>query len=124
MRRRDKARRKTHRCQVCGTYGVTQIHHIFPGPLRRISEREDFVIELCVSCHRRAHTDADFSFCLKHDAQLDWLYSGHTMEEWMRMMHRSWVYIREVEKRLQRHEVPKDGPGRFDDEEDRWQSRK
>jgi len=40
------------------------------------------------------------------------------------MMHRSWVYIREVEKRPQRQEVPKDGPGRFDDEEDRWQSRK
>ena len=79
--KRDKRRYKKHRCEVCGAYGVTQIHHIFPGPLRRISEREDFVIELCVSCHRRAHTDADFSFCLKHDAQLDWLYSGHTIED-------------------------------------------
>ena len=122
--KRDKRRYKKHRCEVCGAYGVTQIHHIFPGPLRRISEREDLVIELCVSCHRKVHEDADFSYCLKHDAQLSWLRRGHTMAQWMEMMHRSWVYIREVEKRPQRHEVPKDGPGRFDDEEDRWQSRK
>lgn len=119
MRRRDKARRKTHRCRVCGTYGVTQIHHIFPGPLRKISEKMDFVIELCPSCHNRAHTDADFSYCLKHDAQLEWLENGHTMDEWMDMMHRSWVYLREVERPRQPDRCEKRGAGRFDDEEDR-----
>ena len=123
MKKRDKVRRKTHRCRVCGTYGVTQIHHIFPGPLRRISEREDFVIELCPACHEKAHSDSDFAFSLKHDAQLEWLWSGHTMAEWMEMMGRSWVYIREVERPRHR-ETRMTGPGRFDDEEDTWQSRK
>lgn len=118
--KRDKRRHKKHRCGFCGAYGVTQIHHIFPGPLRRISEREDLVIELCVSCHRKVHEDADFSYCLKHDAQLEWLRRGHTMEEWMRMMHRSWVYIREVPERRERPAPPESGPERFDDEEEEW----
>lgn len=118
MRKRDKVRRKKHRCQVCGTCGVTQIHHIFPGPLRRISEREDFVIELCPACHRKAHTDADFSYALKHDAQLEWLENGHTMDEWMGMMHRNWVYLREVRRPHRPAEGVKTGAGRFDDEED------
>lgn len=116
--KRDKVRVKKHRCQVCGAYGVTQIHHIFGGALRKISEKHDFVIELCPACHQKAHTDGDFSFCLKHDAQLDWLWSGHTMAEWMEMMHRSWVYLREVQKPRKPREIPADGPGRFDDEED------
>jgi len=115
-KKRDKVRTKTRRCRVCGAYGVTQIHHIFPGPLRRISEREDFVIELCPACHEKAHSDADFSYSLKHDAQLEWLWSGHTMAEWMEMMHRSWVYIREIE-RQRPQEAPKTGPERFDDME-------
>lgn len=118
MKKRDKYRVKKHRCQVCGAHGVTQIHHIFPGPLRRISEREDFVIELCPECHHKAHSDGDFSYCLKHDAQLEWLWSGHTMAEWMEMMHRSWVYLREVQKPRKPRAIPQDGPGRFDDEED------
>lgn len=116
-KKRDKVRTKTHRCRICGAYGVTQIHHIFPGPRRRISEREDFVIELCPACHEKAHSNADFSYGLKHDAQLEWLWSGHTMDEWMKMMGRSYVYLREVD-RPRRQEPAKTGPGRFDDEED------
>ena len=112
--RRDKRRVKKHRCAVCGVYGATQIHHIFSGSLRRISEKHDFVIELCPSCHARAHSDADFSFALKHDCQLEFL-EDHGMDEWMELMHRSWVYLREVPKR-EKTEVPEDGPGRFDDE--------
>lgn len=121
--KRDKHREKKHRCRVCKAYGVTQIHHIFPGPLRRISEREDLVIELCPECHRMAHKDADFSWCLKHDAQLEWLKRGHTMAEWMAMMHRSWVYVREAPEREKAQPPPETGPGRFDDEEEQWQTR-
>ncbi|MBQ3730011.1 MAG: hypothetical protein II903_10980 [Spirochaetales bacterium] len=77
------------------------------------------MIELCPACHRKAHSDADFSYCLKHDCQLDWLWQGHTMDEWMVMMHRSWVYLREVERPRQPDRREKRGVGRFDDEEER-----
>ena len=40
------------------------------------------------------------------------------MAEWMQMMHRSWVYLREVQRPRKPREIPVDGPGRFDDEED------
>lgn len=113
--RRDKRRAKKHRCQVCGVYGATQIHHIFGGPLRRISEKHDFVIELCTACHRRAHSDADFSFALKHDCQLEYLET-HDMDEWMELLHRSWVYIREVREKKKGRQVPTEGPERFDDD--------
>lgn len=28
---------------------------------------------------------------LKHDAELDWLEQGHSLEEWMEIFHRTWV---------------------------------
>jgi len=88
--KRDKKRVKKHRCQVCGAYGVTQIHHIFGGARRRISEKHDFVLELCPSCHEKAHNDASFGNALKHDCQMEFL-EQHTLCEWMELMGRSWV---------------------------------
>lgn len=116
--KRDKVRPKKHRCQICGVHGATQIHHIFGGPWRRISERMDFVIELCPFCHAKAHGDADFGWCLKHDCQLEYLENGHTMDEWFELIPRSWVAMHEVHGKNRKHaDIPDDGPGRFDDEE-------
>jgi len=115
--KRDKIRIKRHCCQVCGATGVTQIHHIFGGALRKISEKHDFVIELCPSCHERAHRDADFSFVLKRNCQMRFL-QDHDIDEWMALVHRSWVYLRDIPERKKNKPVPDDGPGRFDDEED------
>ena len=94
--KRDKRRVKTHRCRICGAYGVTQIHHVFGGARRRISERENFVIELCPACHSKAHNDASFGNALKHDCQLEYL-EEHTFGEWMELMGKSW--IEEAERR-------------------------
>lgn len=115
--RRDKRRPKTHRCQVCGAYGATQIHHIFGGASRKISEKHDLVIELCPACHRKAHEDADFSCCLKHDCQLEWLENGGSMDDWMAMMHRSWVIPEEVKWHKRAPAVDLVPPWSFDDEE-------
>lgn len=88
--KRDKRRAKTHRCRICGASGWTEIHHIFGGARRRISERENFVIELCHSCHSKAHNDAAFGNALKHDCQLEYL-EEHTFGEWMDLMGKSWI---------------------------------
>ena len=55
-----------------------------------ISERMDFVIELCPVCHRRAHMNADFGNSLKHDCQLEFLET-HSFDEWMELMGKSWI---------------------------------
>lgn len=112
MKKRDKARKKTHRCRICGQYGVTQIHHIFAGRWRQRSEANDFVIELCPMCHATAHGNAQFSKALKHDAQLEYLET-HTLDEWMELMGKSWIEEEELTA-LQLREKPS-GLGIFDD---------
>ena len=87
---RDKKRVKRHFCEVCGEYGVTHIHHIFGGRQRRISEREDFVIELCPKCHEKAHNDREFSLALKHDCQLQFMFI-HSLDEWMDLMGKDYM---------------------------------
>ena len=114
---RDKVRRKTHRCRICGAYGVTHFHHIFGGARRKISERMDFVIELCPKCHRSAHTSVSFGDSLKHDCQLEWLET-HTIDEWMEMMGKSWISDHELwalYNPIGSASVSQDGPDRFDD---------
>lgn len=64
--KRDRQRPKKHVCRLCGYVGQTHIHHIFGGRWRRISERYNFVIELCPRCHEQAHNDAAFARTLKH----------------------------------------------------------
>ena len=110
MKKRDKVRRKTHRCRICGAYGVTQIHHIFSGRWRQRSEANDFVIELCPKCHRTAHLSASFGDALKHDAQLEYLET-HSLEEWMELMGKSWIDPQELDIYMN----PRKGTGIFDD---------
>lgn len=88
--RRDKRRRKRNVCALCGRHGATQIHHIFGGAYRRVSEREDFVMELCPECHRRIHDKPVFGNALKRGCQRKFL-RAHSMEEWMALMGRSWI---------------------------------
>ena len=110
MKKRDKVRRKTYRCRICGAYGVTQIHHIFSGRWRQRSEANDFVIELCPKCHRTAHLSASFGDALKHDVQLEYLET-HSLDEWMDLMGKSWIDKEELEQYLN----PKKGADIFDD---------
>ena len=108
--KKDKKRSKTHRCRICGTYGRTEIHHVFGGARRRISERENLVIELCPSCHRKAHEDVSFGNALKHDAQLEYL-EEHSFDEWMALMGKSWI---EEGERRELYRTPCSSEG-FDD---------
>lgn len=111
---RDKARKKTHRCRVCGAYGVTHIHHIFGGRWRSRSEANDFVIELCPSCHLMAHGNAGFSKSLRHDCQLEYLET-HSLEEWMGLMGRSWIDEAELNALKVAEREPGSGADIFDD---------
>lgn len=93
--KRDRQRPKKHVCRLCGYVGQTHIHHIFGGRWRRISERYNFVIELCPRCHEQAHNDAAFARILKRDCQLEFVWN-HSQEEWMELMGRNWIEPGEV----------------------------
>lgn len=39
------------KCFLCGQYGMTETHHIFGGPNRRLSDEDSLVVFLCAECH-------------------------------------------------------------------------
>lgn len=39
------------KCFLCGQYGMTEVHHIFGGPNRRLSDEDGLVVHLCPYCH-------------------------------------------------------------------------
>ena len=43
------------RCFLCGSYGPTDEHHIFGGPVRKTSDRLGLVVHICRDCHRDLH---------------------------------------------------------------------
>ncbi|MBR3636099.1 MAG: phosphoenolpyruvate carboxykinase [Lachnospiraceae bacterium] len=42
-------------CYLCGCYGNTEVHHIFGGSVRQISDKYGLVVHLCPMCHKKLH---------------------------------------------------------------------
>ncbi len=86
FQKKDKARKKKGVCSRCGHFGVTEIHHIFGGSFRAISEKEDLVAELCVACHHEMHDYPESGRKLKKKAQKEWeAREGNSREKWMEL---------------------------------------
>lgn len=43
------------KCFLCGTWGKMDVHHIFGGPVRSVSDRYGLVVHLCRECHTKLH---------------------------------------------------------------------
>lgn len=60
-------------CFLCKKWTNTERHHIFPGPLRKKSERYGLVVDLCHSCHNEppngAHHNQNTANYLKQYGQ-------------------------------------------------------
>jgi hypothetical protein len=63
---------------------------VFGGPLRKISDKQDFVLELCHDCHQELHEHPGIALVHKQRFQHEWEKS-HSRAEWMAMMHRNWL---------------------------------
>ena len=86
----DKKREKKGFCQLCGEHGITHIHHVFGGSRRGVSERYDFVIELCPNCHSWVHASEAANERLKMKYQRIYEQT-HTRAQWMKLMGRNWL---------------------------------
>lgn len=73
---------------------VLHKHHIFMGPLRRISEEQGFFVWLCPECHmtgpHAVHKDYHTCRQLQRLAQEEY-ERDHTREEFMDMIGRSFL---------------------------------
>ena len=60
-------------CFRCGKYGMTEMHHIFGGPNRRLSDQDGLFVYLCAYCHnippRGVHFDAQAMIRLRQIGQ-------------------------------------------------------
>lgn len=43
---------KKNKCFMCKREGRTELHHIYKGKNRKISDKNGFVVHLCPNCHR------------------------------------------------------------------------
>lgn len=87
---RTKKRVKKYVCKMCGAAGSTEIHHIYSGAYRKLSDDNDFVIELCHICHRHLHDNGKAMRKLKEDTQREF-EAKYSHEEFIRRMKNSWL---------------------------------
>lgn len=61
------------RCYLCGTYGKTEEHHVFGGPVKKTSDRYGLVVYICQKCHSQIHDSekgADLKLYLHQRGQM------------------------------------------------------
>jgi hypothetical protein len=80
-------------CYLCG--GRAQCaHHIFGGPLRKISTANGFIVPLCHACHNMSdkgvHFNEQLSRMLKAEAQKEY-EKEHSHDEFMKLIGRNYL---------------------------------
>lgn len=93
--RKSILQKQDRRCFLCmllrgdDSEKLVELHHVFGGPRRRISEAEGLTVYLCAEHHRTgpeaAHRNAEIRGLLQAAAQTIWEKS-HSREEWMQLM--------------------------------------
>lgn len=43
---------RADKCFTCGSFYDIELHHIFKGKNRKVSDRNGFTVHLCAVCHR------------------------------------------------------------------------
>ena len=98
--RKSILQKQDRRCFLCmllrgdDSEKLVELHHVFGGPRRTISEAEGLTVYLCAEHHRTgqdaAHRNADIREMLQAAAQTIWM-KDHSMEEWMNMMGKNYL---------------------------------
>lgn len=84
------------RCLLCGRIGPIERHHIFGGALRRKSERDGLVVDLCHNCHNEppdgVHHNAAVMLRLHQIGQKMWMArTGGTVEDFRREYYKNYL---------------------------------
>lgn len=110
-KRKWKKKRKLHKqsilhlkdgtCYLCAKlhgnyrkYPVVHKHHVYPGALRQISEREGFTVYLCPDCHNMSqesvHGDHKLMELIQRDCQRKY-EETHTRQQFMDIIGRNYL---------------------------------
>lgn len=79
-----------HKCYMCEKQGRMELHHVYFGKNRKISDEQGFVVHLCRKCHREDNgVHGKYGFLmdtyLKKTLQLEY-EKTHSREEFMRLI--------------------------------------
>lgn len=80
-------------CYICGFHGYTEVHHIFGGANRKISDREGLTVNLCRACHtgdHGVHNDKDLMDYMHRLGQRAY-EKTHSREEFMRLFGKNYL---------------------------------
>lgn len=81
------------RCYICGSPYVHK-HHIYGGPLRKVSEANGFTVDLCPYHHNMSdygvHFDKALDLELKELCQKEY-EKNHTRKEWMNLIGKNYL---------------------------------
>lgn len=76
-------------CEICGGHSC-HTHHVFPGSLRRFSEKYGLTMRLCPRCHDLIHSD----ICLAEKYKMKYqnkFIAEYGWELWWKEAGRSWL---------------------------------
>jgi len=85
------------RCYICGLYSPVEEHHIYFGKAnRKISEEKGFKVWLCAEHHRgtigvHGKLGHALDLRLKETCQRKYLNLGHTREEFIKLIGKSYI---------------------------------
>lgn len=85
------------RCYICGLYSPVEEHHIYFGnPNRRISEENGFKVWLCAEHHRgtigvHGKLGHSLDLKLKETCEKKYINLGHTKEEFIKLIGKSYI---------------------------------
>ena len=85
------------KCELCGKYEALELHHIYGGARRKISDKYGAVIYLCHNCHNEppkgVHFNKEIRLQLQAETQEQLMDAyGWTVEEFRQIFGKSYIY--------------------------------
>ena len=88
-------------CYICRRHTGTQLHHIYYGPKRKMSDENGLIVHLCMDCHLNAphavHRCIDTDLKLRQRCQRAFERS-HTRDEFVSLVGKNYLTKKENEQ--------------------------
>ena len=80
------------RCELCGEYAPCEIHHVFSGTARQISDKYGAVVRCCRACHAKIHHRPSEYYWLKSETQKKVMEAQRwSLDDWMDHFYKNYL---------------------------------
>lgn len=79
-------------CEICGEYAECEVHHVFEGTARKMSDKYGAVVKICRRCHSDIHSRPSKYEWLKGQTQKKVMEAQNwDMDEWFNHFHKNYI---------------------------------